>query len=69
MQVYVMFMITSLIKSRMGKLILTRFIRNNCPEFRNRLLDSYFFQTALGNTLIILNFFSGQSILKTILTR
>ena len=40
-------MITSLIKRCMGKLILNRLIGNNCPEFPNGLLDSYFFKRTL----------------------
>ena len=39
-----LFMITNLIELRIGKLILNHFIKNNCPEFPNGILDSYFFQ-------------------------
>ena len=44
-QVYVMFMITNLIGSHIGKLVLNYLIDNYCPEFHNRLFDRYFFQS------------------------
>ena len=47
--IYAMFMIINLIKPRMRKLILNHLIGNNCPEFRNGLLNSYFFKLNLGN--------------------
>ena len=37
-------MIPNLIKLCMGKLTLYHLIENNCPEFRNGLLDIYFFK-------------------------
>ena len=43
-QVYVIFMITNLIEPGMGKPIVHHLIGNNCPEFRDGLLDSYFFK-------------------------
>ena len=33
----------------MGKLILNHLVGNNCPEFRNGLLDSDFFKLTLGS--------------------
>ena len=44
MQVYIMFMVTNLIEPCMEKLI----IRNNCPDFRNKLLNSNLFKLTLG---------------------
>ena len=44
-----MFIITNLIEPRMGKLILNHLTGNNCPEFHNGLLDSYFFKLTLGS--------------------
>ena len=44
MEVYVIFMITTLVEPRMRKLILNHMIGNTCPEFRNRLQNSYFFK-------------------------
>ena len=44
-----MFMITNLIELRREKLILNHLIGNNCPEFPNGLLDSYFFKLNLGS--------------------
>ena len=41
-------MIFNLIETHMGKLILNHLIGNNCPEFRNGLMDSYFFKLTLG---------------------
>ena len=38
-------MITDLNEPRMGKLTLNHSIGNNCPEFRDGLLDSSFFET------------------------
>ena len=46
-----MLMITNLIEPHIGKLILNHLIRNNCSEFRNGPLDSYFFKLTLGNGL------------------
>ena len=40
-------MIMNLIKPRVGKLLLNNLIGNNCPEFRNGRLDSYFFKLTL----------------------
>ena len=48
-----MFTINNLIEPRMGKLIFTHLIGNNCLKFRNRLLDSYFFQLTLGSCLFL----------------
>ena len=45
--------VTNLIELRMGKLILNHFFRNNCPEFRNGLLNSYFFRKWLFGTLLV----------------
>ena len=42
-------MITNMIEPRIRKLILNHLIGNNCPEFYNRLLDSYFFKLTLGS--------------------
>ena len=56
----VMFMITNLIKPRIGKLILTHLIGNNCPEFRNGLLDCYFIKLTLR--MIAWNFVSGHPV-------
>ena len=44
---HVMFMITNLIKSRLEKLVLNHLIGNNCPMFRNGLLD--FFKLTSGS--------------------
>ena len=44
-----MLMITNLIEPRKGKLFLNHLIENLCPEFRNGLLDSYFFRLTLGS--------------------
>ena len=46
---YVMFMITILIKTRWEKVILNHLIGNNCPELPNGLPDSYFFKLNLGS--------------------
>ena len=62
-----MLMITNLIEPRMGKLILSHLIVNNCPEFRNGLLDSYFFKLTLGSDCLELWF--SRVALKTILTQ
>ena len=40
----------------MGKLILNHLIRNNYPEFRNGLLDCYFFKLTLGSDCLELCF-------------
>ena len=47
MQVYVTFTIINVMEPRMGKLILNHLIETNCPEFSNRLMDSYFFKLTL----------------------
>ena len=60
-------MITNLIEPRMGKLILSHLIVNNCLEFRNGLLDSYFFKLTLGSDCLELWF--SRVALKTILTQ
>ena len=57
-----MFMITNLIEPRMGKLILNNLIGNNCPEFYNGLLESYFFKLTLESDFLELA--SGHSISK-----
>ena len=44
-----MFMITDLIKPRLGKLRCNYLIGNNRPEFHNGPLDIYFFKLALGS--------------------
>ena len=44
LEVYVMFMITNLIKPHMGKPIRNHLFGNNYPEFHNGLLDCYFFK-------------------------
>ena len=49
MQVYVIFMITELVEPRMEKLILNHLIENNYTEFRDELLDCYFFKLTLGS--------------------
>ena len=64
---YVMFMINNLIESSMGKMILHRLIGNNCPEFRNGLLDSYFFKLTLGSDCVELCFWAAA--FRTILTQ
>ena len=51
-----MFMNTSLIEPRMGKLTLHHLIGNNCLEFRNGLLDSYFYKLTLGSDCLKLCF-------------
>ena len=40
----------------MGTLILNHLIRNNYPEFRNGLLDCYFFKLTLENDCLELCF-------------
>ena len=57
-----MFMITNLITPCMGKLILNHLIENNCLEFRNGFLGSYFFKLTLGSYCLELA--SGQSLSK-----
>ena len=37
----------------MKELIFNRLIGNDCPEFRNDLLDSYFFKLILGKWLFV----------------
>ena len=44
-----MFIIINLNEPFMVKLTLNRWIGNSCPEFRNGLLDSYFFKLTLGS--------------------
>ena len=51
-----MFMITNLIEPRTVKLILSHLIRNNCPEFHNGLLYSYFLKLTLGSDCLQLCF-------------
>ena len=51
-----MFVNTSLIEPRKGKLILHHLIENNCLEFRNDLLDSYFYKLTLGSDCLKLYF-------------
>ena len=53
---YVMFAITNLIKPRMGKLILYHLIQNNCPDFRNGILDSFFLQPELFGKYFVFKF-------------
>ena len=60
-----MFMITNLIGLRIGKLLLGILIGINWPEFRNRLLDSYFFKLTLGSDCLELCFWAVA--FKTIL--
>ena len=62
-----MFMITTLIKQRMLKLILNHLIGNNCPDFLNGLLDSYFFKLNLGSDCLELCFLEVP--FKTILVQ
>ena len=62
-----MFMITNLIEPRMRKVTLNHLIGNNCPEFRNGLLNAYFFKLALGSGCLELCYRAG--LFKTILTR
>ena len=62
-----MFVITYLISIRMGMSILIHLIQNNCPEFRNGLLDSYFFEQTLGSDCLEIGFCTFA--LKTILTQ
>ena len=47
--IYVMFMVTNLIEPRTRKLILNHLIGNNCPEFRDGPLDSYFSKINRGS--------------------
>ena len=58
-------MITNLIEPRMGKL--NHLFENNCPEFRNGFLDSYFFKLTLESDCLELCFW--RVAFKTILTR
>ena len=53
-----MFMITNLIEPPKKKLILNHLIGNNCPEFRNGLLDSYFFKLNLRSDCLELCFWT-----------
>ena len=57
-----MLMITNMIELRMRKLI----IGNNCLEFFNGLLDSYFFKITEGSDFLELFFWTVA--FKTILT-
>ena len=64
-------MITTLIKPRNGKLVLDRLIGNNCPEFRNGLLNIYFFKLTLGSDYLehfLRQSFPKQSLLSNITT-
>ena len=61
-----MFMITNFIEPRMEKLIFNHLIGNDCPEFQNRLLDSYFFKLTLGSDCLELCFW--EVAFKTILS-
>ena len=56
LEVYVMFMVTNLIKPRKGKLTLNHLIGNNCPEFCNGVPDSYFFKLTLWRDCLQLCF-------------
>ena len=60
-------MITNLMELRMGKVILNRLTGNNCREFCNGPLDSYFFRLTLGNDCLELCFLAVA--FKTILTQ
>ena len=62
-----MFMIPNLIEPRMGKLIHNHLTGNNCPEFRNGLLDCCFFKLTLGSDCLELCF--SAVAFKTILTQ
>ena len=63
-----MFKNTNLIKPYMNQEAgLNHFIGNNCPEFRDGLLDSYFFQLTLRSGC--LEFCSWAVAFKTILTQ
>ena len=53
-----MFMITNLNEPCIGKLILNQLIGNNCPEFRNELMGSYFFKLTLGSDCLELCFWT-----------
>ena len=64
---HVVFMINYLIELPMGKLILNHFIGNNCPEFPDGLLDSYFSKLTLGSDCLKLCFWTVT--FKTILTQ
>ena len=44
-----MSVITNLIDPRIRKLILNHLTGNNCPEFCNGFLDTYFFKLTLGS--------------------
>ena len=50
MQVYMMLVIANLIEPCMWKLILNHLKVDNCPEFCNRLLDSYCFKLNLRSS-------------------
>ena len=67
MQVYAMFMTNNLIEPCMEKLMLNYLFRNNCPELRSGLLDSYFFRLTLGSDCLEFCFWTVA--LKTILTQ
>ena len=56
-----MFMTPNLIEMRLGKLIINHLIGNNCPEIRNRLLDSCLFKLTLGRDYLKLCFWQSFS--------
>ena len=53
-------MITNLIEPRMGKLILNYLIGNNCPEFCDGILDSYFIKLTLESDCLELCFLDSR---------
>ena len=61
-------MITNLIELFIWKLILNHLIRNNCSEFLNRLLDSYFFMLTLRSDYLELCFWVVASKIISILS-
>ena len=54
-------------RTRTGMLILNHLIENNCPQFRDGLLDSYFFKLTLGSDCLELRLW--EFAFKTILTQ
>ena len=60
-------MITNLIERHIVKLTINCLIENNCPEFRNGLLDGYFFKLTLRSDCLELCFWAVT--FKTILTQ
>ena len=62
-----MLVITNLIESRMGKLILNHLIENTCREFHNGFLTSSFFKLTLESDFLGLCF--GKVAFKTIVTQ